>query len=389
MNLQIVSRGSPNDHFFYGLFKECLKIIPNDSDVFYIWANPLDKFESMINPIKISSKNVFIFVPDDLTDRSFLYGSQKKSWAARIFSNLANKHPNSNITVICDVANLDRELDDIPNIKVIACEFMCLLEEEYKKIDPVLDKNFDCQKSSVGLFGSPIRSRIALMSYLYHLGLDSNVEIITGKNISEFLTRSTSFMKSNNWLFDETHEQSIKPALIAGYGKLRAQQKDSLGFGVSQPTVDLCENLDKPLRQIYRNSFVELVAETYYEEPCWMLTEKTLHSIYGCNFLIWASSTGTVSHARDLGFDVFDDVVNHDYDKIKNPIDRLVALVDLNHRLLSDADYAKIIWKQNQHRFNNNVMHMKTKFHNLVRKRVINELNDVIISYNLWDQNRE
>jgi hypothetical protein len=86
-----------------------------------------------------------------------------------------------------------------------------------------------------------------------------------------------------------------------------------------------------------------------------VLTEKTAHSFYGCNFPIILSGCGAVAYLRELGLDLFDDVVNHGYDRIPNPFDRIVTAIDANRRLLTDANYAKQSWAYCQSRFKSNV----------------------------------
>lgn len=379
MNINIIARGSPNDVFFFGIFEECLKIIPQDSDVFYIWAEPLSNFESMLNSVDFNSKNIFIFVPDDLTDRNFMYGNQLLSWAANIFYRFANKHIDTNFVLITDLINLGKELTHCSNIKTVECEFMGLLENEYRLINPVIDKNFNSKKTSIGLFGSPTRSRISMMCYLYQQNLVSNMEVFTGKYTASNLEKNENFLDLINWEFDPAHEKTIKPILIEGYKILRKLHRNSSGFGTPNHATNTCENLDQHHRELYRNSFVEIVSETYYEEPSFWVSDKTLNSIFGCNFFLLLSSAGTVSHLRKLGVDVFDDVVNHSYDDIANPIDRMMSIIQLNQRLLTDAKYAKSKWLENKYRFIDNVHYIKTKFHQLIKKRVLNDLKMLLL----------
>jgi hypothetical protein len=57
---------------------------------------------------------------------------------------------------------------------------------------------------------------------------------------------------------------------------------------------------------------------------------------------------------------VFDDVVDHGYDLIENPFDRITTAIDSNRRLLTDLDYVKQSWTQCRPRFENNVRVMRT-----------------------------
>jgi hypothetical protein len=113
---------------------------------------------------------------------------------------------------------------------------------------------------------------------------------------------------------------------------------------------------------MYRNSFVEIVGESQFAAPSFFITEKTAHSFYGCNFPIIMSGCGTVTHLRELGLDVFDDIVDHTYDTIANPFDRIVTAIDSNRRLLTDPVYAKQAWIQCKPRFERNIKVMRNMY---------------------------
>jgi hypothetical protein len=106
---------------------------------------------------------------------------------------------------------------------------------------------------------------------------------------------------------------------------------------------------------MYRNSFVEIVTESTFAEPSFAITEKTAHSFFGCNFPIILGGCGIIAHLREIGFDMFDDVVDHSYDQIANPFDRIVSAIESNRRLLIDSDHAKQSWRRCHTRFEHNV----------------------------------
>lgn len=93
-----------------------------------------------------------------------------------------------------------------------------------------------------------------------------------------------------------------------------------------------------------KNAAINLITETAYEpedpdtgsiqhhyRPA--LTEKTFKSIYMCQYPVWASAQYTVACYRDLGFDAFDDVIDHGYDLEPDPQKRLVLIADEIKRL--------------------------------------------------------
>lgn len=57
-------------------------------------------------------------------------------------------------------------------------------------------------------------------------------------------------------------------------------------------------------------------------------TEKTFKSIFLAQFPIWLAPSGTVGCYRDLGFDAFDDVIDHSYDLEPDPVRRIDLVFD-------------------------------------------------------------
>lgn len=67
-----------------------------------------------------------------------------------------------------------------------------------------------------------------------------------------------------------------------------------------------------------------------YEHDCWsrgMITEKTIKAYALCQFPIYFAVRGFVQYQRELGFDVFDDIIDHSYDNLKHPTDRIMLII--------------------------------------------------------------
>lgn len=62
-------------------------------------------------------------------------------------------------------------------------------------------------------------------------------------------------------------------------------------------------------------------------------TEKTFKSIFLSQFPIWLSPYGTVRCYRELGFDAFDDVIDHSYDLEQDPVRRIDMVVEQVQRI--------------------------------------------------------
>lgn len=111
---------------------------------------------------------------------------------------------------------------------------------------------------------------------------------------------------------------------------------------------------------------VNVITETSYEaeiangsptshyRPC--LTEKTFKSMYLCQFPIWVAPQGMVQCFRDLGFDAFDDMIDHGYDTEPNPTVRLTKIVNEVRRVTEiDLDQWAVWRNQNYSRFRCNL----------------------------------
>lgn len=80
---------------------------------------------------------------------------------------------------------------------------------------------------------------------------------------------------------------------------------------------------------LYSSTSVSLITETYADSRsgCF-ITEKSWKAIANCHFPIWIAQSGIVNAFTDMGFDVFDDVIDQSYDKILNSKDRWDTAID-------------------------------------------------------------
>ena len=137
-------------------------------------------------------------------------------------------------------------------------------------------------------------------------------------------------------------------------------------------------NFKNSLIHHYRETFVEIITETSCTERCFNLTEKTLNSIYGKSFPILISSPGVVAFLRTMGMDVFDDVVDHNYDSIEDPVDRIYQAVYSNIELLTNNAKTKELWKQHEHRFIKNIDFAKHSLYNFYTQRTKGKFHELI-----------
>lgn len=106
---------------------------------------------------------------------------------------------------------------------------------------------------------------------------------------------------------------------------------------------------------VFEPSCVSLITEPSFYERETLKTEKTIMAIYGGTLPIWVGGWGIPESMRRLGFDVFDDIIDHSYEHMTDPWDRAYYAVEKNIKLLRDPDLAKDFVSANHVRLQHNV----------------------------------
>jgi len=242
---------------------------------------------------------------------------------------------------------------------------------EYRSLSPIVDKDFDSPYNFVSLNRNYRNPRAVLISLLFGLGLHKH-----GMISCMFKDDISSLIKTVKWPFSD--EQ--KKILSNGFRKFKKSKlliNDDREIYQSNNNNNV-GNFQNKLTNYYQKTFIEIVNETSYTEKSFNLTEKTLNSIYACNFPIILSSKGTVNFLRTMGLDMFDDIINHNYDSIEDPIDRMFSAIIDNRELLTDNSRVKHLWKENKDRLLKNVSFVKDNIYDFYRNRAETEFLKVI-----------
>jgi len=261
---------------------------------------------------------------------------------------------------------------------------------EYPLLTPVLDKNFDSDKTFISLSKNPRTHRYVSLCLLLAYNLE-NYGKITFLEIHNPPTHQLDYPK----LMNELSKDGIDPMTFMhpyhkGQKKLetyKVQNEDRSEFVYAHRVNDNPGNFRNRLSKMYQNSFIEFINETTWDEDGLLLTEKTLNSIYGCNFPIWISNRHSVRHVKSIGIDVFDDIINHDYQHEKNKYLRIQKAIELNKDLLTDPDRVKKLWIENKDRFERNVEIVQKELYNTLanhtKQQIINALKQLNINYEI------
>lgn len=333
--------------------------------------------------IKITQPNVMIGHVDILDFKVEFNGlsTEPTVWnGVQYYIKLAEDHPETNFVLLMGLENTDIEIHG-HNIQLVRLGTGMLNQRKtYQSMSPHDTKNFDSNKVYICLNRNNRPHRINLVSYLLGSGF-GDFGIISFKDHGP----KDHWLERVDWEIGAHQEHTIKPVLIQGYNLTKSmylgesiEQLNRLFYSALEHiTSRNSKNFDVLLRNLYENVFVEIVSETIFDKKYFGLSEKFLNSVYGCVFPIMIAGPGAIKFLDQLGFDMFHDIIDHSYDTISNPLDRLCSAIDLNSKLLTDSDYVKFLWKENQQRFINNVTFAKTQMYDWHIQRAVEDFKKI------------
>ena len=348
----------PNDDFTYPLFNDLVDNFSSKSESYYMWSCPPIIMDRFFQNIKCRAPLVIIGVKDSLDSwQPFNWWHDRQHTGSVSIEGFVKRHPDTKIILFTSVERLDLELAE-PNLHIIPWGGDWVNQKtQYSVLEPVLDKNFNSDRTFICLNRHVRPHRLITLSYLLGTGYAKNGIISYLKNPHG---NPDVLLDEVSWVFGPDHND-IREKILSGFDRLvRGDELVDDTYEIYQSGQNHnTGNFENKLRSMYRNSFVEIVGESQFSGPSFFITEKTAHAFYGCNFPIVLGGCGTIAHLRELGLDVFDDVIDHGYDIIANPFDRIVSAVESNRRILTDPDYAKHTWLNCQTRFERNVEVMR------------------------------
>ena len=292
-----------------------------------------------------------LFVKDHFRIESHSAWTNTIPELSEYFSNLFDYYPNKKFILVTSLENLHKE------IVKDNCTVLPMGGDITNQIDRYMNFMPDVNKSPgtknfISLNRGPRNHRTYLVSALYGRYLDEhgNISYLSSMNKNSLADAIPYDYKTDNKYqvanIGYQRYSHIKTHIIEDSKEIYTLQNDNL------------TNFKESLQPKYINSLIEFVSETSYNEHSFNITEKTLHFIYGCNFPIMISSHGTVDFLRNMGVDMFDDVIDHSYDIIENPAERINAAIDLNLDILTSPIMLER-WKQHKYRIHKNIAFVK------------------------------
>lgn len=123
------------------------------------------------------------------------------------------------------------------------------------------------------------------------------------------------------------------------HGEKNISQEPDLNLHVNQAI-----NYEDQLVRAYNESYFSLVAETNFQQNTLFQSEKIFKPVLMQQPFVTAAEPGAIRALRTMGYDVYDDFINHSYDDIEDPHDRMFELFNEVERLcaLSTDEWKRI-----------------------------------------------
>ena len=311
-----------------------------------------------------------------------------------------NKSKHFYVFTVCPF--LSEFFKDHDNVDIIHWGDEFLLQpssNNYGQLRPVSEKTLN--RDSHWIFTSRNRRFHRAISAMLLLGLEipNGVVRIDPSYVLEHDSWSglLNYLAYNNYQYLNSILRTYQNVLKHGFDRLKSVdgfyslERDSTDVNhnpyvlwpktLADPGGCLGLNFDLVLRKIYLDTVVEIVGETVFLRRTGHITEKFCNSVVGYNFPIMLAMSGSVQYLRDLGFDMFDDVIDHSYDHLQDPYLRMVNAIEKNLKILHDRNFAIEKWYACRSRFDANYSFMISLYANaesVVQQNVLNYFDNKI-----------
>ena len=115
-------------------------------------------------------------------------------------------------------------------------------------------------------------------------------------------------------------------------------------------------------KSYFCSSTIAIVTEPVFFQKASLITEKYLMAIYGCCFPIFCGGYNMAKDLKEIGFDVFDDIIDHSYQSELNPVIRVLNALDNNKDILYGSTLKKTDY---MHRHKKNLELVRERRHEL------------------------
>jgi hypothetical protein len=310
------------------------------------------------------NKSKIVVLTDDhlSTETMFLPVEQRHTTVVEKIIAKTKQYLNCQFTIIHNCLNIDYQSENCKFINWAPEWITYHNKTEWINVLPQSEKNFEHDYFWICLNRNKRAHRYLTAMFL--LGNNFEKQGLLTLTADEILEHGNF----ESWLYWWHHNQHNEindiekyfPILKKGFDKIKQKigyQTNS--YNSNENSSFITHNFEQRLRPLYVNTLIEVVNETIWQPDAGgVVTEKFVNSVYGFNLPIIIGVGNTVSYLKQLGFDLFDDVIDHSYDSEPSPTVRLTGALDKNKELFNNKHKSILAWKhcKSQMDYNINVL---------------------------------
>ena len=231
-------------------------------------------------------------------------------------------------------------------------EFLALESDEFKNAD--IAPNWDHKPKTFNFMINKARPhRIFLLQVIEHFELTNYSHSLPWKDATLDTAKNLPKFTDNPILLNILNNITKTSAPVTNY---KFGPEKTLSKAIDNGNFLNAETYKSLLKTtVFEPSCISIISEPVFFEKQAIVTEKTIMAIYGGTFPIWFGGWKCAESMRHRGFDVFDDIIDHSYEDLPNPIERCYYAIERNLHLLTDYNKTKKLADQCYERFQHNL----------------------------------
>ncbi len=298
-----------------------------------------DNVVTPVDQVSTINSNDILYISDNFLDKNLTHVLTTKGYPGYIVSDFLALHLSSDIKIYClPMATPNLIQDMLPSLIIPKLEDL--------KTDHCF--NFVINK--------PTLNRFILLKLVEWFQLVENARYTWSgagqiRDITDILNDFDSLKESQQQNYDLLRRFLTSPVklnsqwvnVVGANNKRSGEKKQNF---INSPGT-FAEVWNSGLNNIFVRSGVSLISESVDSQFGAVFTEKTHYSIIGLTFPIWIGGKAQANTWKTMGFDVFDDVINHSYQWHNTLIERCYHAIADNLHLLQNLDHVRNL--RNQH----------------------------------------
>ena len=372
---------------------------------YYCPFGTIDTFDAGTNYRDLSKikykSDLVIWVAEDTLEsvEDYNWYSDKKPEGLLYIERICRMYPEKKFILMTEQYEMNA-LCTVNNLKFVDLTPICFRFDKSKiNYNVCTTKHNNSKKKWVFLNSSARIYRIVSLSYI----LSKHIDELGHITCSDFIFEEVQYYEKIYSLVKHVFQFDLKTALQLneGYNILKNKlfKQAEVPYWTSGGNVDKVNEIPEDINdnsvyftvgnynniiKLYEDVKLEILSSGHFSEPTPCFSEKEIQWVYGRNFLIYLGSPRSIQWLRKWGFDVFDDVVDHSYDLIEDPSERMIRAIDDNIHLLDGSTDLDQLWKDREERFNQNCLiadNIQEKLDNECKKQILERLDEYSIPY--------